>query len=105
MASPPRPRPNTAPRTWQSDQRAGTFINPADSRTTVASWVEQWLPALDVEIRTEEGYRGMLGNHILPRWGSTELAAVSSITVAGWSKQLRHRLAPATVSTSSSCSR
>lgn len=82
----------------ESDQRAGTFIDPAAGRTTLACWVEQWLPALDVEIRTEEGYRGMLRNHILPRWGSTELAAVSSIAVAAWSKQLGQRLAPATVS-------
>lgn len=82
----------------ESDQRAGTFIDPAAGRTTVADWVEQWLPALDVEIRTEEGYRGMLRNHILPRWGATELSAVSGIAVAAWGKELRQRLAPATAS-------
>jgi integrase len=82
----------------ESAQRAGTFIDPADGRTTVADWVEQWLPALDVEIRTEEGYRGMLRNHILPQWGGTELSGVSGIQVAAWAKQLRQRLAPATVS-------
>lgn len=82
----------------ESDQRAGTFIDPAAGRTRVADWVEQWLPALDVEIRTEEGYRGMLRNHILPRWGTTELSAVSGIAVAAWGKELRQRLAPATVS-------
>ena len=83
----------------ETDQRAGTFIDPAAGKTTVADWVEQWLPALDVSIRTEEGYRGNLRNHILPRWGSTALSTVSGIQVAAWTKELRRRpLAPATVS-------
>ncbi|MDT0263402.1 tyrosine-type recombinase/integrase [Jatrophihabitans lederbergiae] len=83
----------------ESDQRAGTFIDPAAGKTTVADWVRDWLPAIDVSIRTEEGYRGMLRNHILLRWGSTALSAVSGIQVAAWTKELRRRpLAPATVS-------
>lgn len=83
----------------EAQQRAGTFIDPAAGKTTVADWVQEWLPALDVDIRTEEGYRSMLRNHILPRWGTTALSAVSGIQVVAWTKTLRQRpLAPATVS-------
>ena len=82
----------------ESGQRAGTFIDPAAGKTTVADWAQEWLGALDVSIRTEEGYRGMLRNHILPRWGTTALSTVSGIQVAAWTKELHRRRAPATVS-------
>ncbi len=83
----------------ESDQRAGTFIDPHRGKTTVADWVEDWLAALDVDIRTEENYRGMLRRHIVPRWGTTSLTDISSIKVAAWAKTLRgDGLAPATVS-------
>ncbi|MEO6702268.1 MAG: multidrug DMT transporter permease [Jatrophihabitantaceae bacterium] len=83
----------------ESDQRAGTFIDPHRGKTTLADWVDDWLPALDVDIRTEENYRGMLRRHILPRWGTTSLADISSIKVTAWAKTLRNDgLAPATVS-------
>jgi integrase len=83
----------------ESDQRGGTFIDPAAGKLTLAAWVEDWLPALDVDIRTEEGYRSRLRCHILPRWGDVGLADISGIKVAGWAKQLRQSgLAPATVS-------
>jgi len=52
----------------ETDQRAGTFIDPDRGKTTLTEWVKDWLPALDVDIRTEENYRGMLRRHILPRW-------------------------------------
>lgn len=83
----------------ESEQRTGTFIDPAAGKITVEKWVQEWLPALDVDIRTEEGYRSMLRNHILPRWGITSLSSVSGIQVLAWAKVLRTRpLAPATVS-------
>jgi hypothetical protein len=83
--------------TLESEQRTGTFIDPAAGRTTVAEWVDQWLSALDVDVRTEEGYRGNLRNHILPRWGRHSLCEISGIQVAAWTKELHQRRAPATV--------
>ncbi len=83
----------------ESDQRAGIFIDPHRGKTTLADWVDDWLPALDVDIRTEENYRAMLRRHILPRWGATSLSDISSIKVTAWAKTLRSDgLAPATVS-------
>lgn len=83
----------------ETEQRAGTFIDPDRGKTTVADWVEDWLPTIDVELRTEENYRRMLRCHILPRWGTTSLVDISTNKVAGWAKTLRaDGLAPATVS-------
>ncbi len=82
----------------EADQRDGSFIDPAHGRTSLQAWVEEWLPALDVDPRTEDNYRSALRRHILPRWGTTALLDISSIRIAAWQKDLSRRLAPATVS-------
>ena len=75
----------------ETDQRRGTWVDPAAGKVTVGEWTEQWFDALDVAIRTEDYYRSLLAHHILPRWGETGLAEVSTIKAAAWAKQLRGR--------------
>ena len=72
-----------------SEQRQGTFIDPSHGRITVDEWSTKWLEALDVGARTEEQYRGLLRNHILPRWGHISLCEISNIAVATWGKNKR----------------
>lgn len=74
----------------ESDQRRGTWTDPAAGQTLLAEWVEEWLDALDVGQRTEENYRSKLRAQILPRWGDTALAAITSTKVHAWAKTLRH---------------
>lgn len=75
--------------TLESDQRQGSFIDPAAGKTTLADWSQDWLGALDVAIRNEDFYRSLLRRHILPRWGEHALADISGIKAAAWAKQLR----------------
>jgi hypothetical protein len=82
-----------------TDRRRGTWIDPAAGHTALAAWVEQWLPSLDVEIRTEENYRAYLRNHILPRWGLVALGDITALDVTTWLKQLRVHYAASTVRT------
>ena len=81
----------------EADQRGGTFIDPARGKATLNAWIDDWLPALDVDIRTEENYRASLRRHIQPRWGVTPLTDISGIRVAAWTKELSANLAPSTV--------
>jgi integrase len=83
----------------ETDRRRGTWIDPAAGHTALATWVEQWLPSLDVEIRTEENYRAYLRNHILPRWGHITLGDITALDVTTWLKQLRVHYAASTVRT------
>jgi hypothetical protein len=84
--------------TLESDQRQGSFIDPAAGKTTLADWSTDWLGALDVAIRTEDFYRSLLRRHILPRWGEHGLADISGIKAAAWAKQLRDQgYSPVTV--------
>ncbi len=83
----------------ESAQRAGTFIDPAAGKLTVGEWAAEWLPSLDIDVRTEENYSSRLRCHILPRWSQVGLRDVSSVQVAAWVKSLHAGgLAPATVS-------
>ncbi|MBN9098207.1 MAG: tyrosine-type recombinase/integrase [Pseudonocardia sp.] len=85
--------------TLESEQRRGTWVDPAAGKTTLREWSVDWLDALDVAIRTEDYYRSLLRCHILPRWGDDRLADISGIKTAAWAKQLRASgYAPVTVS-------
>jgi integrase len=83
----------------ETDQRRRLWIDPALGKTTVEDWATRWLPSLDIDIRTFGNYSGHLRNHILPRWGTTPLAELSTLDITGWIKQLHDSgYAPATVS-------
>jgi integrase len=81
----------------ESDQRRGRWIDPADGRITLRAWAARWMEALDVEDRTEENYRGLLRNQILPRWAQTAIGDIKALDVAKWRKELRRHYAPSTV--------
>ena len=82
----------------ESDQRRGTWTDPAAGQIVLAAWVDEWLDALDVGQRTEENYRSKLRTHILPRWGDTALVTITSTKVHAWAKTMRHKgLADVTV--------
>jgi integrase len=70
-------------------QRGGTWIDPDSNRRTLAEWVAEWLGALDVDTRTEDNYRSLLKNHILPKWGDTQLRDFSNNQVLKWLKEIR----------------
>lgn len=81
----------------ETDRRRGIWIDPTDSRTTVADWTAQWFPTLDVDPRTIDNYRSYLTNHILPHWGTSSLGDITTLDVTTWIKQLRSHLAASTV--------
>ncbi len=80
-----------------TDRRRGAWIDPAAARTTLADWVQRWLPALDLDERTIESYRSKLRCHILPHFGTTPLGAISTLDVTLWTKSLTQRYAPTTI--------
>ncbi|MCE7010047.1 N-terminal phage integrase SAM-like domain-containing protein [Kibdelosporangium philippinense] len=75
--------------TLESEQRQGTWIDPAAGKITLAEWTVDWLDALDVARTTEAQYRSLIKNHILPRWGTTPIANITGIAVAAWKKKTR----------------
>jgi hypothetical protein len=82
----------------ESDQRRGTWLDPTGGRTTMEEWLTDWWDALDIDTRTEDNYRSIVRNHIVPRWGDTALADITNLKVQAWAKQLRAgHLSPITI--------
>ncbi|GAA3850548.1 tyrosine-type recombinase/integrase [Amycolatopsis tucumanensis] len=73
----------------ESEQRKGTWIDPAAGRIVVAEWAPDWLDALDIDQRTEENYRSIVRKHVVPRWGSTAFSDITNLNVRKWEKHLR----------------
>ena len=49
--------------------RNNTYSDPRAGRITVTEWVNQWFPALDLELTTLSNYRYMIEVHILSEFG------------------------------------
>jgi integrase len=82
----------------ETEQRRGTWIDPAAGRTLLTDWVTDWTAALDLDPRTEDNYRSILRRHIQPRWGQMALSDITSLAAHTWAKQLRESgLSPITV--------
>src|SRR5262249_13215381 len=79
-------------------QRRGIWLDPARTRMTFAEWASMWLTTLDLDVRTVENYRSRLRCHLLPRWGDTALAGISTLQITVWIKDLADAgYAPATI--------
>jgi integrase len=63
----------------------GTYVDPASGKASVTEMAEKWLEARhDLRRSTWWKYRGILDNHVLPRWGDLPLTAVHSEDIALW---------------------
>ncbi|MCP3798474.1 site-specific integrase [Allokutzneria sp. A3M-2-11 16] len=59
------------------------------STVTLAEWVAAWFTALDLDPRTIDNYRSRLRCHILLRWGTTPLSAITTLGINKWIIDLR----------------
>ncbi|MGV8849940.1 MAG: phage integrase central domain-containing protein [Propionibacteriaceae bacterium] len=71
--------------TVASAKLTGSYIDPAGSRLAVETWAHRWLDSqTHLKPSTRERYAGILREHVLPRWGTTQLANVSHSAVQTW---------------------
>ena len=68
--------------------RSNTYIDPKAGRLTLTEWVNQWYPALDLELNTLSTYRYTIEVHILPAFGPRPLATLTPEEIAMWEKQI-----------------
>lgn len=54
----------------RSDLRTGSYVSPDAGKVLVEEWARRWLDAqAHVKPSTLERTRGVVENHIIPRWG------------------------------------
>jgi len=81
------------------DKRAGTYADPAPGKTLFAAWVERYqATTTDLRPSTRAQHKRLLDQHLLPRFGRRQLAAISQLDVRHFIADLSAAgLAPATV--------
>jgi integrase len=63
----------------------GTYVDPIAARISFADIADKWIDARqDVRLTTWWKYRGLLDNHVNPRWGDYPLSAVETEDIAVW---------------------
>jgi integrase len=63
----------------------GTYIDPTAARVAFADIADKWMDSRqDLRPSTWWKYRGLLDNHVNPRWGDHPLSAIEAEDVAGW---------------------
>ena len=71
--------------------RNNTYVDPRAGQITLTEWVNQWYPALDLELTTLSNYRYLIEVHILPVFGHRTLASLAQAReeIATWEIGLR----------------
>ena len=94
LDSKPGFRTRKAAEDYGSDQEAAirnhTYVDPRAGQITLTDWVNQWYPALDLELTTLSNYRYLIEVHILPVFGHRSLASLTREEIATWETRLMH---------------
>jgi integrase len=86
--------------TMEASKLKGEWIDPALGRTTIATWIDQWM-ATRRGLRPSSRQRdeGIVRNHILPRFATRRLHTITRADIEAWVTELHEGkgLAPSTV--------
>jgi len=92
LESKPGFRTRKAAETYGNDQEAAirsrTYADPRSGQITLIEWVNQWYPALDLELSTLANYRYMTEVHILPAFGNRTLGSITAEEVSTWERRI-----------------
>ncbi|GAA3271277.1 tyrosine-type recombinase/integrase [Dactylosporangium vinaceum] len=74
--------------TVESDKVRGTFVDPAAGRMLFGVFAESWLRTATLDTATRETVELRVRKHLLPFFGSRQLAAIQPSTVREWIRAL-----------------
>jgi integrase len=72
----------------KADQLRGTWIDHRSATITLCAYSEQWMEARRIKETTKDKYQGLLGRHILPKFGSIELGRITTQSIRSWNTKL-----------------
>ncbi|MFF2612653.1 tyrosine-type recombinase/integrase [Kitasatospora sp. NPDC058046] len=75
----------------EADARRGKFRNPRGGQLLFADYAEQWLEAIDVAETTDRTYRSLIASQLVPEWGTTPLADITTLGFRAWKKRVGTR--------------
>lgn len=65
----------------------GDWIDPESAKIRFGEYAEQWMRDRVLKVRTEELYRGLLRNHLLPTFAGVSLGDIDEAAVRSWRKE------------------
>jgi hypothetical protein len=71
----------------EAEVRSGDWIDPDAARVTFGDYTEQWIGDRVLKVRTEELYRGLLRNHLLPFFGNVSMGDIDEAAIRRWRKE------------------
>lgn len=72
-----------------ADMNRGAYIAPAAGKVLVSTYAEGWVSGLShLKESTRERYREIVRRHIVPTWGTWQIAKIARSDIAGWLSRL-----------------
>jgi integrase len=68
--------------------RNSTYVDSRAGRITLTEWVNQWFPALDLELTTLSNYKYLIEVHVLPEFGDRSLTSLTAEEISVWERRL-----------------
>jgi integrase len=69
----------------ETDKIRGAWVDPRLSKTTFGEWAASWRSTVvHLKPKTRAGYESLLRTLVLPEFGQTPLAAITTVRVKGW---------------------
>lgn len=73
----------------ESALRAGAYVDPTAAKVVLSEMAEKWIESRhDLRQSTWWKYRGLIDNHVVPRWGGLALNSIHTEDIALWVAQL-----------------
>lgn len=80
----------------ESDKLRGTYVDPLAGRMTFVEYAEAWLRTRSFDESTRESTEYRVRKHLLPFFGSRQLASIKPGHIREWDSGMVGKLAPAT---------
>ncbi|MGH2718638.1 MAG: tyrosine-type recombinase/integrase [Actinomycetota bacterium] len=75
-----------------TDIARGGWVDPKLGKVTFGAWAQQWQSTVvHLKPKTRHGYDSLLRSALLPEFGATPLAAISTLRVRGWVAEMTRR--------------
>lgn len=78
----------TDAKAWLDDQeraaRTGSWRDPRSGRETFGAYATRWITERDLKPRTRGDYQRILDKHLIPKFGTTPMAAITPTMVRSW---------------------
>ncbi|RKN40752.1 tyrosine-type recombinase/integrase [Streptomyces hoynatensis] len=73
----------------ESAKMTGSWVDPKAGKVTVETYAfDTWLPAQNINGRTEIEYRGVLNRYLVPEWGTREIRSIKPSEAGAWQQLL-----------------